>query len=91
MANRAKSPREARGSPRNSVVWFTSPQVTGPPVMALRLHTSLANQLGYTLVVGVIALVVGSGSSYALDLPTGVASMCISGALLVAQVAGKAA
>jgi ABC-type Mn2+/Zn2+ transport system permease subunit len=61
-----------------------------PTVMALRLHTGLARQLGHALLVGVIAVVAGCGLSYALDLPTGAVIVCVYGVLLVLQVAGEA-
>ena len=61
-----------------------------PTVMALRLHASLAKQLGHALIVGVIAVVAGSALSYALDLPTGAVIVCVYGSLLVLQVAGEA-
>ena len=60
-----------------------------PTVMALRLHTTLARQLAHALVVGVIAVIAGSGLSYALDLPTGAVIVCTYGVLLVVQIVAE--
>ena len=57
-----------------------------PVVMGVRLFSGMKVQFMYTLAVGVLAVILGSGASYLLDLPTGAAIVCTFGLLLVVQV-----
>jgi zinc/manganese transport system permease protein len=57
-----------------------------PTVMGIRLLASGRTQFLYTLGVGVLAVVLGSGASYVFDLPTGTAIVCCFGAMLLTQV-----
>lgn len=57
-----------------------------PTVMGMRLYSGLGKQMFYTLGVGILAVFIGSFTSYAMDLPTGAAIVCAFGLLLGAQV-----
>lgn len=57
-----------------------------PSVMALRLFTDLKGQFFWVLGVGTVVVIVGSGLSYLLDLPTGAAIVCTFGIALGIQV-----
>ncbi len=60
-------------------------------VMAYRRgRTGGVGQIAHVLGVGLLAVVLGAGASYALDLPTGAASVCVFGLLLGAQVTVEA-
>jgi zinc/manganese transport system permease protein len=62
-----------------------------PTVMAYRRgRVGGLAQLGFVLVVGVAAVVLGAAASYALDLPTGAAIVCVFGLLLGLQVTVEA-
>ncbi len=58
-----------------------------PAVMGIRLCDDPRRRFVYTLAVGIAAVVLGAGASYALDLPTGAAIICVFGLLLAAQLA----
>ena len=62
-----------------------------PTVMGVRLFVADRAQFLYTLGVGVAAVVLGAGASYAFDLPTGAAIVCVFGGMLVVQVVGELA
>jgi zinc/manganese transport system permease protein len=57
-----------------------------PTVMGMRLYSGLGKQMFYTLVVGILAVFIGSFASYVLDLPTGAAIVCAFGLLLGTQI-----
>jgi len=61
-----------------------------PTVMGMRLIADQRRQFFYTLAVGTLAVVVGAGLSYWLDLPTGAAIVCTFGAALALQVGFEA-
>jgi len=59
-----------------------------PTVMAYRRGVlGGARHLGFVLVVGVLAVVLGAAASWWLDIPTGAAIVCVFGVLLGLQVA----
>jgi len=59
-----------------------------PTVMAYRRGVlGGARHLGFVLVVGVLAVVLGAAASWWLDIPTGAAIVCVFGMLLGLQVA----
>jgi zinc/manganese transport system permease protein len=61
-----------------------------PTVMACRRGcTGGLRHLGFVLIVGVLAVVLGAAASYWLDLPTGAAIVCVFGVLLGGQVVGE--
>lgn len=57
-----------------------------PTVMALRLFPSTGAQFLFVMAVGTVAVIIGSGISYLLDLPTGAAIVCSFGLLLTLQI-----
>ncbi len=57
-----------------------------PTVMGMRLYSGLGRQMLYTLGVGILAVFIGSFTSYVMDLPTGAAIVCAFGLLLGIQV-----
>jgi zinc/manganese transport system permease protein len=57
-----------------------------PTVMGIRILQDPRRQFVFTLVIGTVAVVVGAGVSYALDLPTGAAIVCTFGLFLAIQV-----
>ena len=57
-----------------------------PTVMGLRLWQSERTQFLYAQVMGAVAVIGGAGLSYALDLPTGAAIVCVFGLLLIVQI-----
>lgn len=57
-----------------------------PTVMALRRFDRTRTQFVYVLIVGALAVVLGSAASYVLDLPTGAAIVCAFGVLLLLQI-----
>ncbi|HOX24789.1 MAG TPA: iron chelate uptake ABC transporter family permease subunit [Candidatus Krumholzibacteria bacterium] len=62
-----------------------------PTVMACRRGcVGRIRHLGFVLMVGVLAVVLGAGASYWLDLPTGAAIVCVFGLLLGLQVVAEA-
>jgi len=61
-----------------------------PSVMALRLFSGLKQQFFWVLGVGTAVVIVGSGLSYVLDLPTGAAIVCTFGMALGIQVLAEA-
>ncbi len=58
-----------------------------PTVMGMRSVAEPRRQFVYTLLVGMVAVVVGAAVSYGLDLPTGAAIVCTFGFFLAFQVA----
>ncbi len=61
-----------------------------PTVMGMRILADPTRQFVYTLVIGMVAVVVGAGASYGLDLPTGAAIVCTFGLFLALQVVVEA-
>lgn len=57
-----------------------------PTVMGIRILQDPRRQFIFTLVVGTVAVVVGAGISYGLDLATGAAIVCTFGVFLAVQV-----
>ena len=57
-----------------------------PSVMALRLFPTLKGQFFWVVGVGTTVVIIGSGLSYLLDLPTGAAIVCTFGFALGLQV-----
>ncbi|MCK9997039.1 MAG: metal ABC transporter permease [Candidatus Krumholzibacteria bacterium] len=57
-----------------------------PTVMGMRLFPGLGKQMFYTLAIGIAAVILGSATSYVLDLPTGAAIVCAFGLLMGLQV-----
>ncbi len=57
-----------------------------PTVMAVRILLTERAQFMYALSVGVGAVIIGAALSYFLDLPTGTATVCAFGVLLMIQV-----
>jgi len=57
-----------------------------PSVMAIRLFSSLKGQFLWVVGMGTVVVIVGSGLSYVLDLPTGAAIVCTFGLALGVQV-----
>ncbi len=62
-----------------------------PTVMAYRRGRSGGwRQMLYVLATGLLAVILGAAASYALDLPTGAAIVCVFGLLLGLQVTAEA-
>jgi zinc/manganese transport system permease protein len=57
-----------------------------PSVMAIRLFTGGKQQFIWILTVGTASVIIGSGLSYLLDLPTGAAIVCTFGLGLGLQI-----